>query len=363
MISSVEKKPAKVSFCPQTQGDFFSTVKRRVEEYFIHHSIDRHANRFMVSKTVILFVFFFLAYAAILSDAFTGVGLILWYGFLGFMTGQLGFNFSHDVMHGSYFKSQKWNRVLSYVFDINGTSSYVWKLTHNLLHHTYTNIPGHDEDIDKAILLRLSPKDKVYFFHRIQHIYGPFLYAFTTVNWIFYSDYVELFRQIKKKAVSKKEIALFFFFKAVNLTLFLFIPLLILKSPWWVVCLGFLSMHLVGGFTIAIIFQLAHIMEGVEFPFTDEVGQIPKQWAEHELRTTSNFATQSKLCAYFLGGLNFQVEHHLFPYICHVHYPAIAPIVRSTAKEFGLPYHEQPTFWGAIRAHIRTLKRFGTGEF
>lgn len=352
----------KVSFSKQNKADFYATVKERVEAYFKQKGITRFANWTMHLKILLLFSVYAACYAAIMSNAFSGTALIAWYSLLGMIMGLIGFNFSHDVMHGAYFANPKLNRILSYVFDFNGTSSYVWKYTHNFKHHTYTNIPGFDEDIDKAIILRLSPRDKVYPFHRFQFIYGPILYALTTVNWALYSDYKYVIEQMKSGDIPKQEAALFFALKAANLFVFLLLPMLLLDAPVWQVILGFFSMHFAAGLTIAFIFQLAHIVEGVEFPFPDGQNAIQMPWAEHELRTTSNFATKSLLCTHVVGGLNFQIEHHLFTYVCHVHYPDISPIVKKTAEEFGLPYHEHETLWKAMTSHIRLLKKFGNGE-
>ncbi|MFV0339536.1 MAG: fatty acid desaturase family protein [Parachlamydiaceae bacterium] len=310
-------------------------------------------------KTALIFALYFFSYAMIISNAYSGLALLGWYFLLGFSMGLVGFNFCHDVIHGAFFASPKLNRIFSYVFDFNGESSYIWRVSHNLLHHTYTNIPGHDEDINKMIIMRFSPTDDHYAFHRYQHLYALPLYAFTSFNWALFSDYRWFVGEMKKGTIPKREVALFFLFKALNLFAFLFLPMMVLSAPIWQVMLGFLFMHFGGGLTIALIFQLAHLVEGVEFPIPNEAGKIQKCWAEHELRTTSDFATDSPLLTHLIGALNFQVEHHLFTHVCHVHYPAIRPILVQTAQEFGIPYHEHKTFTGAIVSHFKTLKRLG----
>lgn len=350
---------AKISFLSAGKDEFYSKLKQRVEQYFVTTGISKQANASVWMKTVIIFGIYGFAYAMILSNWFTGWQLIAWYTMLGFGMGLIGFNFSHDVIHGAFFSSPKLNRIFSYVFDFNGESSYIWRVSHNMLHHTYTNIPGHDEDIDKAIIMRFSPTDKHYPFHKFQHIYALPLYAFTSFNWVLFSDYKWFIKEMKKGTIPRREIVLFFLFKFLNLSAFLFLPLLLLSAPYWQVFLGFLFMHMAGGTTISLIFQLAHLVEGVEFPEANEAGKIEKCWAEHELRTTSDFATNSQFWAYWLGGLNYQVEHHLFTYICHVHYPAIQPILKKTAAEYGIPYHEQKTIMDAIKSHFRTLKKLG----
>lgn len=350
------------SFGASDATNFYPTVKKRVSEYFKETGKSKHANFAMWIKTIGLFIFYFLCYASIMSNQHSGLALISWYSGLGLTMGLFGFNLSHDVMHNAFFSSTRLNTIASYFFDLNGSSSYIWKLSHNIYHHTYTNIPGHDHDIDKAILLRLSPKDKLYPFHAYQHIYAPFLYLFTSLNWMFYSDFKWFFKAHKENRVTTKDLSLFLLFKAIYVFLFLLLPLLTLSAPTWQILLGFLCLHFTGGLIIALVFQLAHIVEEVQFPFCSAEGKIEDPWAVHELKTTSNFATQSKIWGHLVGGLNYQVEHHLFSHVCHIHYPAISRILKKTALEFNLPYIEQPSFTQAVLSHFRTLKRFGRTE-
>lgn len=135
--------------------------------------------------------------------------------------------------------------------------------------------------------------------------------------------------------------------------------MLVLNLTWWQAGIGFLVMHLAEGLVMGLVFQLAHVVEGTDFPVPDEEGNVEEAWAEHQMRTTANFAPKSAMAAFFLGGLNRQIEHHLFPKVCHIHYPAIAAIVRQTAKEFNLPYIESPTFSSALLSHYRILRKFG----
>jgi linoleoyl-CoA desaturase len=231
-----------------------------------------------------------------------------------------------------------------------------------VVHHTYTNIPGYDHDIDKAILLRLNPKDKLYGFHYYQNIYAFFLYPLVTANWIFYSDYVMFYEEYKKGRVQLKDIGIFFGFKILNLILLLLLPILLLSLPVWVILFAYFCGHLAAGLSIAIVFQLAHVTENVAYFEPDVDGHIPNNWAVHEMLTTSDFATNNRLLFFLVGGLNFQVEHHLFPSICHVHYPALQKIVKETAQEFNLPYNENPTFLGALKSHYLRIKRLGRTE-
>jgi linoleoyl-CoA desaturase len=352
----------KIKFKDSHATDFFNVLKERIDRFFSENHISRNATGWIHLKS-----FFFLAgqvglYLAMLSDYFSIPIFLLLYACFGVMTGLMNFNIVHDALHGAYSSNATVNRWLGYLYDLNGTSSYVWKITHNMIHHTYTNIPGYDGDIDKAIILRLNPKDKRYPFHYYQNLYAFFLYSLVSANWVLYGDYVFFINEIRKGKVKLKDSIIFFVFKALNLFLLILFPIFYLHYPFWVVPLGYLFGQMAAGFSIALVFQLAHVVENVSYVEPDEVGVIHNNWAAHEMNTTSNFATGNLFLTHLLGGLNYQVEHHLFPSICHVHYPQIQKIVQNTAREFELPYHENPTFWKAIKSHYRLVKQFGREE-
>lgn len=349
----------KIRFLRRTDQDFYSVLKQRVENYFLLHHFSKYANAFVHMKSIGLILIACLLYATVFFELFTKPFLLLFAMLLSITKGMIGINISHDALHGAYSHKQSYNRWLGFTYDLIGLSSWVWKITHNYNHHVYTNILGMDHDIDKAILLRLSPKEKHYSFQRFQHWYIFFLYALTGLNWVLYSDYVYFFREAKKHSPSPSEIFLFFFFKAVNLTIFLLLPLIFMSLKWWEILIGYVFMQMVGGFVVALIFQLAHLVEKVQFPEPDEKGEIAQQWAIHEMATTSNFGTNNRFLNLICGGLNFQIEHHLFPNICHIHYKELSKIVRTTAQEFGIAYHENYSMTQAIKSHFKLLKNLG----
>lgn len=301
-------------------------------------------------------------YVAMMSDHFSAPTFILLYIAFGLATGFVNFNIGHDALHNAFSSNSSVNRILGYIYDINGTSSYVWKVSHNMIHHTYTNIPGHDGDIDKAIILRLNPKDKLYPFQYYQNIYAFLLYGFVAANWIFYADYAHYIEDMKKGKTKTKDNLIFFGFKALNFFLLILLPMLWLHYPIWVILVAYLCAQMATGITISIIFQLAHVVENVSYVEPDDTGVIHNNWAAHEMMTTSNFGTNNWFLTQLIGGLNFQVEHHLFPSICHVHYPEIQNIIKETSREFNLPYNENPTFFKAVASHYRMLKRLGREE-
>lgn len=349
----------KVIFKDQSKSDLLLTLRARVDHYFKDSNLSRNANYLVHLKTFGLVAVYSLIYISLLTTHSGYASILLLYSALGVLKGFIGFNIIHDALHGSYSNKPFINKILGYLFDLNGTSSQVWKISHNGIHHTYTNIPGHDSDIDKAILLRFSLRDEHYFFHRFQHWYAPILYCLVTVNWVLYSDYKIFFAEFKKGKVKSREIALFLGFKSLNLFLFLLLPILVLDDPAWVIVLGLLCMHFTVGIIISLVFQLAHIVEKVDFPETDPEGIIHNSWVVHEIMTTANFATNNWWVTFLIGGLNFQIEHHLFPNVCHIHYPQVSKIVKQTILEYNLPYHEHKTVFEAIKSHFSKLKQLG----
>lgn len=353
----------KVKFTNPQASAFFPTVRQRVEAYFQQNQISKHATPAMWVKTIFYLSGFFGLYLFILLGQpapWLMLGLAL---MLGIFSAMIGFNVCHDAIHGSFSANHKINQALSFVFNLIGASPYVWRLSHNVVHHTYTNMPGHDEDIDIAPgLIRISDKDKVYKIQRYQHLYAFAVYSLASLSWVFRKDYVKFFQEkIGQQANGghpKKEYFNLFFYKALYYFLFIVLPLLVLDLSWWQFVLGFVAMHLAEGLVLGMVFQLAHVVEGTEFPLPNEANQVEEAWADHQMRTTANFSPNSRLASFLLGGLNRQIEHHLFPKICHIHYPAIAGIVQQTAREFNLPYLESPTFGLALQSHYRMLKKF-----
>ena len=274
----------------------------------------------------------------------------------------VGFNMMHDGNHGSYSKNKKVNWFMGFMLDLIGGSNLLWRHKHNILHHTYTNIHEADDDLHSGGLLRLSPDQEWRPWHRFQHWYAVPVYSLLTISWVTYSDFKRFFtRRIgdyvwRKPTVS--ETTLFFLTKIFYFGYMLVLPMFF--HPVLHVLLAFIGIHLVLGFTLSIVFQLAHTIEGNTFPKPNEqTGNIENEWAIHQVETTADFAPRNRLAAWYLGGLNFQIEHHLFAKICHIHYPALSKIVEKTCREFSIPYVSYPTVRAAILAHFRFLKMMG----
>jgi linoleoyl-CoA desaturase len=201
--------------------------------------------------------------------------------------------------------------------------------------------------------------------HRFQHLYAWFLYGLMTLVWVFVKDFVRIVRYErdglvkKQKADIRQEWTVLLATKVLYFGYILVIPMIVLPIVWWQWLIGFILMHYIAGFILAVIFQPAHVIDGTEYPLPDEDGKMDNSWAIHQLYTTTNFANNSNLFSWYVGGLNFQIEHHLFPNVCHVHYRKIAKIVKQTAQEFDLPYKSEPTFMHALSGHARLLKELG----
>ena len=345
------------------KSQFLIVTRKRVDEHFKNSGTSKNANASMWFKTAVFLIGFFGLYALIISNAFTIWAMLPMAILLGIFSAFVGFNICHDAIHGSFSSHKSVNKAFGFVFHLLGASPYVWSITHNLVHHNFTNVPGHDEDIDVAPgLIRISDDKPATKIHRFQHLYAFPLYSLASISWAFRKDYKKFFQAKVGQTESKHpkvEYFNLFFYKAMYYFLFLVLPMLVLDISWWHLIIGFLALHFAQGLTMGLVFQLAHVVEGTDYPMPDDTGNIEETWAEHQMRTTANFATNSKLAAFFLGGLNRQIEHHLFPGICHIHYGKISSIVKETAAEFDIPYIESPTFTMALKSHYRMLRKFG----
>jgi len=242
---------------------------------------------------------------------------------------------------------------------------YNWKVQHNVLHHTYTNIQGLDEDIDAGRIIRFSKHAKWLQIHKFQKYYSIFLYGLLTINWAITTDIKQMRSYLKRKlSYGKfpnpvKEWSVLVITKILYYAIWIVLPIMVMDIPWWQVLIGFFIMHYTAGMILSVVFQLAHVMPNTDMPQPNEDGVMEHTWAIHQLYTTSNFAINNKIVNFFTGGLNHQVEHHIFPHISHIHYKKLSEIVRNTTKEFNLPYNEYKTMIGAFLDHFRQLDKLG----
>ncbi len=352
------------------RAEFYATLTQRVNAYFKTANISRNANGTMVLKTIAVLSMYIVPYAVAISGVVTSFWIyVLLMMMMGLGTAGIGFSVMHDANHGAYSRKPWVNELLGYSLNFMGATSFNWKIQHNVLHHTFTNIYEVDEDISPRGTLRMSPDSPWKPFHRFQHIYAWFLYCLMTLVWVVAKDINRLTKYQREglvqqqKSNARKEWAILIATKIVYINMMFVVPAILLPFSIGQIIVGFLAMHAVAGFMLAIVFQPAHVVEGTEYLMPDDNGNLENTWAIHQLHTTTNFAPNNKLLSWYVGGLNFQVEHHLFPNVCHVHYPSLSKIVKQTTAEFGLPYKSKQTFTDAIVAHASMLRQLGKPQF
>lgn len=355
---------AKVTFNNRSQV-FYQSLKKTAEDYFNSNKLKKTGNWKLYSKALVLIPFSIAAYIFLLFGDYSALLGISITALLGFALASIGFNVMHDACHGSY-SSKKWvNTVLGLSLNALGGNAFFWKQKHNILHHTYTNIAGLDDDIAQSKLLRQSTAQKWMPVHKYQHIYLPIAYSLTIFMWVGFRDFDKYFKgKIHNTAIQpmdRKEHIIFWISKIFYALFYVVIPIIAVGFTKWLI--GFGIMGLIMGLILAFVFQLAHAVEGPEFEAVDiDDKVIESEWAVHQVKTTANFSPNNKILSWFLGGLNYQVEHHLFPKVSHIHYPALSNIVRKECERFNLPYHSFKTMPQAIVSHFRIMKELGQNK-
>lgn len=367
---SVVVKKQIVKFAPKGKDSFYDVVKSRVNDYFQTNNISPYSNTTMYVKTVAMVSMYFVPYIVIVSGI-ASVSLPLFYAMwvvMGLGIVGIGTSVMHDSNHGAYTENKSVNNFLGSLLNILGGYSLNWKIQHNILHHTYTNIEGLDEDIEAGPILRMSPEKKLRKFHRFQHLYAWAVYCIMNLYWITAKDYLMLFRYhkngllVKQKTTLTKTLIELTLLKVLYVAYVIVVPIMFAHVAWYHVVLGIVAMHVLAGFGLACIFQPAHVVETSDYARPSDERKMENNWAIHQVMNTADFAPNNKLVCWFIGGLNFQIEHHLFPHICHVHYPQIAKIVADVAGEFNIPYQVMPTFRSALLAHGKMLYKLGHNE-
>jgi linoleoyl-CoA desaturase len=337
-------------------------LRKRVDKFFADQQRPKTGAARMHVKTALMLLFFLIDYALLVfvsNNVWVGLVLAV---LLGLSMAGIGFNIQHDAGHNAYSKSRRVNKLMAMTLDLIGGSSYVWHYKHSVIHHTYVNITGYDTDIELGIFGRLSPHQSRLWFHRWQHLYLWLLYGLLAMKWQCLDD----FKYIISGGIGKHrlprplrgDLVRFIAGKALFFGWVFVIPLLF--HPLGVVLFYYAIAVVVLGVLLSVIFQLPHCVVESEFPVPDEAtGRITSPWAEHQARVTLDFDKRNHLITWLLGGLNYHLEHHLFPMICHTNYPLISPIVEETCKEFNVTYQSHPSFWRGLRSHYRWLKTMG----
>jgi linoleoyl-CoA desaturase len=341
---------------------FHVELKKRINEYFALTGKSTTGGSRLFTKALFLSVGLVYTYIQLVFFTPSAPWAILLSILLGAFTASIGFNIMHDGGHGSFSKFPLMNKFAAYTAGVLGASHFMWNLKHNVIHHAYTNIDGIDDDIDAKPFLRMAETQKRYKMHRFQHWYFWIFYCILHLYWAMVSDYKKYFSHkiggTPLKKMSLRDHVSFWSFKVLHYALFIVIPIFMVGFVHWLI--GFALFSVTAGFILSIVFQLAHTVEHTEFPVPQETtGRLEDEWAIHQLKTTANFATRNKLISWYVGGLNFQIEHHLFPKISHIHYPAISKIIKQACNEYGVVYVEYKKMHHAVYSHVSFLKHMG----
>ncbi len=354
-------------FSRQINQEFAVTLKKRVNDYFKESELSLNGNSQMAFKSILALGSYFTSLGIVIFSGTTNLWLLFGlYIFMGFSAAFIGTAVMHDALHSSFSKNKWVNRVMGISAVMLGADPNMWKFQHNVLHHTYTNIEHADEDIASRYIFRFTPNQPKRWFHRYQHIYAVFFYGISTMLWVSYRDFVKIVTYRKMGLIkSKKEFSNLWVKlvvrKLVYYGVFIVLPIVMTPLPFWLVLVLWATMMFIAGLMLSLIFQSAHVVPTTSF-VAQESAEIEENWVVHQIVSTSNFAMHNKVLSWLIGGLNYQVEHHLFPHICHVHYPGIAKIVQETTKEFDLPYYAEKTFFSAVMKHFKMLRALGKME-
>jgi linoleoyl-CoA desaturase len=363
----MSQSPNRIAF--SNNGNAFqSELRQRIDAYFTQNNISKTGNFLLWTKT-------FLALTippVLLAYSFLG-GLPMWanyaiFAFIGVMHAFTGFNVMHDACHGSFSNTLWVNKLFGHSMELLGSSAHIWKFKHNVLHHTWTNVDGIDDDIAKSPMLRHCNSQAYKPIQKYQHVYMFLLYGISTIWWMFGNDLIKYFKkEVNAQPMPKMSTVdhlIFWGFKLLYAVTYVVLPIAFFGVLHGI--LLFVTLHFALGLLLSLVFQMAHAVEGVHFEDFNEYDapqeKIPNEWAIHQVLTTNNFATKSWLATFFMGGLNFQVEHHLFPNISHVHYPKMNEILKELCVKYNIQYNEIPTFWQSVVSHIRWMKAMGTPQ-
>jgi linoleoyl-CoA desaturase len=355
---------AGVAVTYQTSGPFRQDVEARVAAYFERNGLARRDCARMYLKTLTIFVWLTASYLGLVFLATTWWQALPLATSLALAMAGVGFCVMHDGNHGAYSRHAWVNKAAALSLNLMGGCAYFWHFKHNIAHHSYPNVTGSDDDFNVGPAGRLSPLDKHRPFHRFQHLYIWGLYALLAIEWQTAGD----FRSMVKPGVADTPVArprgweqvYFWVGKAIFYTLAFVVPLT--RHGVLSVIGLFLYTGAILGLTLAIVFQLAHCVQEATFRApAPGTRRIEREWSAHQVETAVDFARGNPVLTWYLGGLNFQIEHHLFPKICHLHYPAISPIVEEVCRAHGVRHSSHPRMRDAVRSHIRFLKRLGSG--
>ena len=343
---------------------FQAELRRRVEELFRTAGLRKRDCWQMYVKSAIILLTFGLAWWLLVFAAQTLIQGLALSVLLGLATAMIGFNIQHDGGHGAYSEHPWINRVAAGTLGAIGGSTYTWRWKHSVIHHMYVNITGYDNDIDIYPLGRFSPHQSRLWFHRWQHLYMWVFYGMEALKLQLFDDFRYIITgHLGNHRIGRPmrwELANFIVGKVAFCCLAFVVPMLF--HSVWVVLFYYLVTAWVVGLAMVLVFVIPHLVADADFPLPASKGRMDRPWAVHQANVTVDFGRMNRTMTWLLGGLNFHKEHHLFPLICHVNYPAMSPVVEQTCREFGVPYKEHGSFHAGIAAHYRWLRRMGVRD-
>ncbi|MDA3891382.1 MAG: acyl-CoA desaturase [Salinivirgaceae bacterium] len=357
---------AKIKFSKDNK-EFIIELKELVSDYFKSNNISRYGNWNMAIKSIFMLSLYLTPYFLMVLGVINSfVGVFLCYIIIGVGKAGVGMGVMHDANHRVYSKNKRVNKIMSASIYLVGGFPPTWQRQHNNLHHGFTNIDGRDEDISPVVsVLRFSPNAPLLKVHKFQYLYAWFFYGLMTLMWATTKDFKQLKRYIDKGMPLSRNrsygqlLTVLIIAKIVYYIVFMVVPLLTLPFAWYWIVLFFFAMHFTSGVILGSVFQSAHVISTSEFPIPDASGSIENSFAVHQLLNTSDFAPNNRILTWLIGGLNYQVEHHLFPGVSHIHYRKISKFVKETAEKHGLPYYVQSGFFKAVFEHGKMLKKLG----
>ncbi|MBS1526546.1 MAG: fatty acid desaturase [Bacteroidetes bacterium] len=361
--SIYDTKITKPAFRKAGENDFFRDLNKQVQAAI---SERKGIQNRIVFKSALLITFYFLFYSCILLFGNNTYLLFAFYILTGWSMILVFLNTFHDAAHGAIFKRRIYNEWLTYILELFGSNSFVWKKRHLLLHHPYPNVQHWDIDVKQSDMVRIFPQSKWFSFHRYQHVYMWFLYFFYTLNWLFVRDFKDFFgtkdNYLKRVTVIPRvEYFKLFGAKVLNLFLMIGLPVLVLEQQWYTIVAAFLVMHFAASAFGVTALLSTHADEDADFPLLGEDGQINNTWAEYQVAATKDFCTNSRFANMLFGGFNHHVAHHLFPTVAHTYYPSITPLIKKVALQYELDYRSYPLH-EAIYSHFMLLKKNGSAE-
>mmetsp|Transcript_53394 Transcript_53394/g.134092 ORF Transcript_53394/g.134092 Transcript_53394/m.134092 type:complete len:454 (+) Transcript_53394:76-1437(+) len=360
-------------------SDFYPTLRSRVSKYFKDNNLSHRGDMRMYLKTLLIMTCWCLTYYyGVIQDS------LLVTLFFGFWSAEIGLSIQHDGSHGAYSNSPLLNRVAAWGMDLIGASTFAWEYQHIVGHHAYTNLVSDCAESDSDVLagvpfMRMHDSQQKRWHHRYQHIFGPALFSLLTINKVFVSDIQSALTgecagfQMDGRYGKTSNKYRFWLMKLITIVQMVVIPVYLHGVGRGL--LHFLLAHMVCGEFLATVFVVTHISSDV-VTLNASKGSNPiskvcapqetsgndlvtkRDWAALQVATSVNWALDSKFWTFFSGGLNHQIEHHLFPGITHVHYSALAPIVRRTCEEFNVPYvahPDLPSAYGSLTQYLRTM--------